>query len=159
MSTSSTSDRGGRLVSYNPVQVAQLGRPIPGEVSSQVDKYVTDVNTKMAQAVGEMESRVVGRNDLLWGWVAGGATAVLLLGGHLFARRWKRRRLEATQKALIAETEAGYALELREFPEMLDLNQPAAIHRLITVLEQSGSAPKPLLPTPLHLVHRVLAPF
>jgi cytochrome c-type biogenesis protein CcmH/NrfF len=148
----------GRPVFYTPVRVSQYAAP-PPEFQERVDRYVTEVNTKMSGAVGEMEPRVAGKNDLLWGWMAGLSTLAVLVVGFVFLRRRKRRSLEAAHKELIAATGTEFAAELLALPEPLDLNQPAAVKRLVIALVTSGTVPKPLVPRPAWLLHRLFAPF
>jgi serine/threonine protein kinase len=153
---------------YSPVQVTGYSsypdnRPITPEDTKKAEEHVRKVNEKMAAAASEINGHGIGRNDLLYGWIAGVSVGVLLLVGFVFLRRWAWRKLEESQRELIATTETEYALELRELPELLDLRQPSSITRLVAALEQAGSTPKPIFPdffpTPLRLFHRFCAPF
>jgi len=154
------SDTGGRLVAFSPVRLAGI---IPVGARVGADQYVKDANAKLTEAVNELEPQAVGKNDLRYGWIAGTSAAVVLLGGFLFLRRRAWRKLETRQRNAIAATETEFAPELREFPGVIDLNKPNSVDRLVTALEESGSVPRPSLPTgfptPALLFHRLCAPF
>jgi hypothetical protein len=123
------------------------------------EKFAVEMNQTLARITAEYNEKRGGKNASWWGLLVGVPTGLVLLIGFGFLRGWRVRKLRSSQQALIADTQSAYALELQAMPEPLDLTQPTAVQRLITALEQSGSAQKPLLPRPTWPLRRLLAPF
>jgi hypothetical protein len=142
---------------YDPVGIDWYGT-VPVDQKKEVEVYVHQVNTKLAEAVQQYNQLWVGGDGLRDG-VAAGVTTLLVLGTiFLLARRSARRTVEGWVRDEVRTIESEFAREMRALPEPLDLNHPTAVARMIEALQVAWQIWRPL-PNPLWPWHRLLAPF
>jgi hypothetical protein len=96
---------------------------------------------------------------LVTAWVVGLTTFVGLLAGFLWLRRWKRRSVAADTQALAERTQTEFAEELEDWPEHVDLTQPAEVERMLTAMEMAGTITIRRPWKGPRLFHRFFAPF
>jgi serine/threonine protein kinase len=140
---------------YQPVKARST---VPADRKREVDDYVRDVNTRLAQAANEYDRQRVGRYDFAIGWAVGLGGFFVSIVAFLLLRRRKRRRLADATEELADRTHKEFAAELGQWPQPVTLRDPADTERTLAAMEAAGMTPRPWK-GPGWLFHRLFAPF